>query len=220
MLEHLRNFSFIEYYQSIVDSKQISSLVAAFLDLDVCWHYFLLCVSGSLLSQLVIRILTAAPTSPSKLELSNRLPSICIATPQHVEDISPCTETQDRCAAEVYSAESNRHRLRALEMECDALRAEAQRCGRLEAELAVANIRIEELTQIIHSSNFPRTFCSPPAASAAAATPTCTADTPLRIAHRTPSSAATKSLTVRASLLQKTHKVHSTPIAHPHFSGT
>jgi hypothetical protein len=197
MLEHLRNFSFIEYYQSIVDSKQISSLVAAFLDLDVCWHYFLLCVSGSLLSQLVIRILTAAPTSPSKLELSNRLPSICIATPQHVEDISPCTE-----------------------MECDALRAEAQRCGRLEAELAVANIRIEELTQIIHSSNFPRTFCSPPAASAAAATPTCTADTPLRIAHRTPSSAATKSLTVRASLLEKTHKVHSTPIAHPHFSGT
>jgi hypothetical protein len=60
-------------------------------------------------------------------------------------------------------------RVRFLELECAALRAEARRSSSLEAQLAAANIRIEELShKLVPSACSPHSHLNSAAASAAA----------------------------------------------------
>jgi len=123
---------------------------------------------------------------------------------------APVAELTRRPAADASVIDMLQQRTRQLELECDGLRslhkllrvtltrcashAEAQRASRLEVEVAAAHTRIEQLTNIISSSKSARTPSAPTAAPAAAATPSCSDASPLKVAHRTPCSAATQGL--------------------------
>jgi len=174
------------------------------------WYLLLFSVAAAILSRVVIEILVPAEPPP---RLPPHPPSVSAAEQQLAAPVlAPVIDPTRRPAADASVVDMLRQRMRQLELECDGLRAEAQRASRLEAELAAAHIRIEQLADSISSSKSARTPSAPTAAPAAAATPSCSDGTPFKVAHRTPSSAATKGLTVRASVLQK---AQATPIATP-----
>jgi hypothetical protein len=191
--------------RSLLDERNLEFWRSALAEYSMIWYFLLLCALGVLLSRIAIEIL--APSQQLPPDASNVARQL-LQKSAFAQQAAPANlEYLDMAPADASFSEAMRQRLRALELQCDALRAEAQRSSRLEADLAAANIRIEQLTQMV-SSKTVCTPCVPSADCAAAATPSFSDGTPLKFAHRTPSSAA-KSLTVRASVLQKTQTTPS-----------
>jgi hypothetical protein len=201
VLEYFSAFSMGDWLRHITSEQTFTSLRASLLILDDrIWYFLSTCALLAFVSRIALEIMVPSEPFPAKDETARQLQSTTGAT---LQTTLPQSKPSETLAAGVTALDAMRQRLRVLELECDTLRAEAQRSSRLEAELAAANMRVEELSHIVSSSraaSSPRTLPTP-AASALAATPI--ASTPLKILHRTPSSAATKSLTVRSSLLQK-----------------
>ncbi len=207
--EHLRAFSFSDWLRHVTAEQHLSSLRAVFPNVDSrIWYFLLLCSSLGFLTRIVIEILVPSQPSPAKGEPAQRL------LPANAAELRTAPQVghsaQAALALDATASDVMRDRVRSLELECDALRAEARRSSSLEAQLAAANMCIEELSQkLVPSACSPHSHLNS-AAAAAAATPT--SSTPFKISHRTPSSAATKSLTVRASLL---HRGLATPTGTP-----
>jgi hypothetical protein len=200
--EHLRAFSFSDWLRHVTAEQHLSSLRAVFPNVDSrIWYFLLLCCFLGFLTRIVIETLVPSQPSPAKGEPAQRLPPANAAelrTAPQVEHSAQAALALDATASIVM-----RDRVHFLELECATLRAEARRSSSLEVQLAAANIRIEELElshKLVPAACSPHSHLNSAAASAAA---TPTSSTPFKILHRTPSSAATKSLTVRASLLQR-----------------
>jgi hypothetical protein len=210
VLDYARAFSLSDWLRQITSEHHIKSLLTVLLDVDFrIWYFLFVCASVAFLSRIAIEILAFSQPHPAENEPVERLPPIEAI---RLKAAAHKIEHSEAPVVDATALDRLRRRLRALELECDTLRAEAQRSNRLEAELAAANMRVEELSHMLSSSratSSPRALPSP-VAPAAAATPM--SSTPLKISHRTPSSTATKSLTVRASLLPKGQ---ATPTATP-----
>ncbi len=191
--------------RTLFDGKNLDFWRSSLTEYAMIWYFLLFCALGVLLSHIAIEILAPSQPPPAGTNVAQQQPPESASAQQAAAANVKSLET---APAEASLLEAMRQRLRALELQCDALRAEAQRSSRLEADLAAANIRIEQLTQRISSNKSVCTPCIPSAEPATAATPSFSDGTPLKFAHRTPSSAS-KSLTVRASVLQKTQTTPS-----------
>ena len=209
-LAYVRNFSFGEMFRHIMNQQFFNQMRSAFSGYEMLWYFLLFCASAAVLSLIAIEMLAPSQTATNAAQ---KLSPKTATEQQAAAAVLPNVERNGAAPAYASPQEATRQRLRDLELKCDTLIAKAQRSSRLEDELAAANIRIEELTHLISSYNSastPRaTFAAPapapaPAAAPAAApaTPTLSGGTPLKVSHRTPSSAA-KSLTMRPSVLQK-----------------
>ena len=207
VLSHARSLSFSDWSGFIKVEDWLAYAHAFFLNVDMrVWYLLVFCCSAAFLSRIAVEFL--APSHPQLLPAkSNEVkgpPTSIAAEQQPVSAVASIIQSCEGSAVDASLLDSGIHqRLRALELQCDALRAEAQRSSRLEAELGAANILIEDLTRMVslnQSASTPRALSAAPCT---AATPSCSDTTPLKISHRTPSSAAAKSLTIRASVLQK-----------------
>ncbi len=209
-LAYVRNFSFGEMFRHIMNQQFLNQMRSVFSGYEMLWYFLLFCASAAVLSLIAIEIL-----APSATNAAHKLSPKTATEQQAAAAVSPNVERNGAAPAYASPQEATRQRLRDLELKCDTLSAEAQRSSRLEAELAAANIRIEELTHLISSYNSastPRATFAAPAPAPASATPTLSGGTPLKVSHRTPSSAA-KSLTMRPSVLQK---AQTTPVSLSH----
>ena len=220
----VRNFSFSDLYLQLATSQWLTQARALLLLVDNrIWYLLLFSVASAVLSRLVIEILVPAKQPPPATAEAHghQPPPLADAAAQQrpASGLEPNPDPDGRRVADVSVSDTLRRRLRQLELECDGLRVEAQRACCLEAELAAAHIRIEQLTHSIASSKSARTPSAPIPAAAAAATPSFSDGTPCKIAHRTPISAATKSLTVRASVLHKAQVTPSATSSQPRFLG-
>jgi hypothetical protein len=221
----VRNFSFSDLYLQLATSQWLTQARALLLLVDNrIWYLLLFSVASAVLSRLVIEILVPAEQPPPATAEAHghQPPPItpdAAAQQRPASVLEPNPDPDGRRVVDVSVSDTLRRRLRQLELECDGLRAEAQRACCLEAELAAAHIRIEQLTHNIASSQSARTPSAPILAAAAAATPSFFDGTPCKIAHRTPISAATKSFTVRASVLHKAQVTPSAPSSQPRFLG-
>lgn len=195
-LSYARSLSFSDWSGRIKVEDWLAFVHAFLLNVDMrVWYLLVFCCSAAFLSRIAVEFLAPSPPQlvPAKSNEVKGLPTSIAAELQPVSAVASIIQSCEGSAVDASLLDSGIHqRLRALELQCDALRAEAQRSSRLEAELAAANIRIEDLTRMVslnQSASTPRASCSD--------------TTPLKISHRTPSSAAAKSLTIRASVLQK-----------------
>jgi hypothetical protein len=192
VFEYFRAFSFRDWLVHVTAEQHLASFRAIFVNVDSrIWCVLVLCCSLAFLARIAIEALAPSQPPPADDGPAQRVPPVNSAERCTAPEIEP---SEGPAAA----SDMLRDRVRFLELQCDTLRAEARRCSILEAQLAAANMRVEELTH-----KFAPAACSSPTHLNAAAAATPTASTPFKISHRTPSSAATKSLTVRASLLQR-----------------
>jgi hypothetical protein len=210
LLELVRSFSISDFFRHAINEQYFQSLRAFFSEFYIVWYFLLFCAVVALLSRIAIEILAPSLPSSSPAAAAHRLSEHVAAEHPAASARAPGVKHPERSPADTSLWDVTRQRVRALELECDGLRAETQRCSRLETELAAANIRIEQLENMIPSTISASTPRVHSAAHAAVtpATPSFSEGTPLKITHRTPSSAATKGLTIRASVL---HKVQTTP---------
>lgn len=210
LLELFRSFSISDFFRHVINEQYLQSLRTFFSEFCIIWYFLLFCAVVAVLSRIAIEILAPSLPSSSAAAAAQRL-SEHVAAELHVASARASNAKHtERSPADTSLWDVTRQRVRALELECDALRAEKQRCSLLETELAAANIRIEKLLHMIPttiSTSTPRVHTAAHAA-VTPATPSFSEGTPHKITHRTPSSAATKGLTVRASVL---HKVQTTP---------
>ncbi len=210
LLELVRSFSISDFFRHVINEQYFQSLRAFFSEFYIVWYFLLFCSVAALLSRIAIEILAPSLPAYSPTAAAHRLSEHVAAESPAASARAPDVRHPGRSPADTSLWDVTRQRVRALELECDGLRANTQRCTLLETELAKAHIRIEQLEGMIPSTNSASTPRVHAAAYAAVtpATPPFSEGTPLKITHRTPSSAATKGLTIRASVLQK---IQTTP---------
>jgi hypothetical protein len=119
--------------RSLLDERNLEFGRSALAEYSMIWYFLSLCALGVLLSRIAIEILAPSQLPPDASNVARQL----LPKSAFAQQAAPANlEYLDMAPADASFSEAMRQRLRALELQCDALRAEAQHISRLEADLA------------------------------------------------------------------------------------